>query len=118
MEDESGKLYESTEGPIGGLLVEKFAPRRLAAGQRFEYRIRLTNVAEKTVSSAVLVESLLTALRIVETNPPSQIAEESSGRWTLGPIQPHEEVVVRIVCAARKAMWFRSYTSISYGTGT
>lgn len=99
---------------VGALLVQKFAPERVTPDATFEYELVVTNAADRTVESLVLVESLLSVFSIEDSSPPTQGDDPHMGRWLLGPIGPQSKLTVRIRCSTRKTLRFRSHTSISY----
>ncbi len=115
-EEGSGLRPRPTEGlpRVGGLLIEKFAPPTVEAGERFTYSILLSNDGATPVQGLVLVESLNSMITIDACDPAPMSSEHHTSRWAIEPIWPGDSRRVSITCTARKKLWFGSHTSVAY----
>ena len=98
---------------VSSFQIEKFAPPRLRANDRFEYVLRVTNTGKAQLEGAVLVEALVSTITILECSPSPQVSDKHHGRWSIGNVPPGEYREVRIQATCDQDMAFRSHSSLS-----
>jgi len=100
------------------LLLEKFAPREVVAGQPFDYDLRVTNLTGMSLSNVMVTDSLPPEFGFKSSDPKPQATGGPSGltAWVLGTLDPHESRTIHLTGSASSAGSIGSCASATYAT--
>jgi uncharacterized repeat protein (TIGR01451 family) len=99
------------------LLLEKFLPQEVIAGQPFNYELRVTNLTDLSLDNVMVTDSLPPEFRVVSSEPKIQPGAAGASMWALGTLAPREARSIKLSGSASSGV--RSLTScaaVTYNT--
>lgn len=108
--------YPTGDERTSALLVEKFMPVEVRAGQPFTYELRTTNLTNMELQNVVVNDAPTGALTIRESEPSFNRDASGAMAWTLGNLSPRETRTVRVTAVAGGTGAAGSCTTASYNT--
>jgi len=107
--------YPTGDKSTSAVLIEKFAPAEVNAGQPTEYVIRVTNLTSLTLDDVVITDDVGDNFSISGTTPQSSGGGKSL-RWALGSMAPRAVVDIRVAGSAGGPGTFGSCAEVTYAS--
>lgn len=93
--------YPTGDRETAAVLVEKFTPGEVRAGQRYTYTIRVTNLTDAPLSNVTINETAK-GIEIEEGRPArTRVRIREPGRWVIGMLPPGATETIEVTAVAR-----------------
>jgi len=101
------------EGYYNPILIERSGPDQVAAGQEYQYRIRVKNRSSETLSAVEVQEQLPQGLTFVSADP-SPTSSARPLKWRMSKLEGGETETIVVTARATETGSFRSCATSSY----
>lgn len=111
------ETYSSScgQGPCGaGVKLEKMVPTEVRNNMPFEYKIKVTNTTNETLTNVVVEDNIPQNLRFESSMPPMTSMEGGVARWELGTLQCNDCVVINVNAVAEGEGCITSCAKLHY----
>lgn len=96
------------------LMVEKFLPREVVAGQPFDWSIKVTNLTRNVIKGVNIFDDCVPAFTIVKSDPQFKTSTRGGVEWSLGDFKANEVKEIKVTSTVSKAGTISSCTSAVY----
>jgi uncharacterized repeat protein (TIGR01451 family) len=96
-------VFPTGDRATGSLLVEVAAPAEVPVGQRYDYKIKVTNVAKNLVlENVTLHQSKVEGFSIESSEPKFEDGDKGEMGWKIGKLAPGESKMITVSAQSDK----------------
>jgi uncharacterized repeat protein (TIGR01451 family) len=92
----SSAYFPSGRAEGSGLLLEKFAPAEVLAGQPYEYSYKVSNLTDATLENVVVSDRVGSDFAATDSDPKATTTGAGAATWNLGTFGPKEVKTITV----------------------
>lgn len=94
--------------------LEKMTPEEVVANESFDYRIKVTNLTDKTLANVMVTDCVPENLKIKNSVPEAFKMEAGEVHWMLGILEPRASKMITVRAVAEGKGFVSSCAEVSY----
>ncbi|RMH09964.1 MAG: DUF11 domain-containing protein [Planctomycetota bacterium] len=108
--------YPTGDARTSAILVEKFFPLTVNAGQPFDYEIRVTNLTSLDLDNVQVWDSIPSNFKLISADPNVDSASNNNLMWMLGSMGPGEIKTIKVRGSAPAEGVVTACSKVAYDT--
>ncbi len=112
----ASEAYPTGRAETSVILLERFAPTEIRAGETFDYTIKLTNLTSSEVSDLILTERLPDGFAMSSMSPEPKSSSGGTATWNLGTLKSREAKTLVVTGSAAMVGELSSCATVTFTT--